>query len=695
MSGSLLDPGFHPIVVHRLLLAVLATLVALTPLVAEAQDPPIRWGRLSDTEKTIDSWPDDPDASAIILGDVGFSEVRIDGGRGVTFRLRHHKRVKVLDADGYGLGEFSLRFRGDRDTDVRRIRAQTFVPDGQGDFRRVELSGRDIFDDEVEDGIREVRFSMPALAPGAIFEYEYTYETESITVLPTWTFQSEEPTLVSELRFETPQFFDYVSILQGDHIETMPQEQVNGIDFNAVKSRWVARDVPALRDEPYTTTEADYVERIGFQLSRVNRLDGFVDQVLTTWETVAQELRDNASFGRRMERNPRVREIAESVEGTPAEKARALYDIVRRDYVWTGRGGIFAERDLDDVVQTKSGSEAELTFLLLEMFEEAGIPAQPVILSGRSNGRAIRQYPIVSQFDTILALVQIPGEAPELLSPLNRHRPYGQIPEDALNENAWIADADGPAWIAFDAPGGTATTTFISGTLTEDGALTGDLQLRLTGYDAFDARVRLSEAESGSPSDAAEAVEETADAEEDVEIDVVEVIGVDTPEDPLSVKATFVAPSAEVVGDEMYVSPFVAMQLDENPFERETRTFPVDFAYPFTRTYVADISVPEGWQPIDLPDPVQMTIPSRAVTYTRTMAPRPGGLQVRAVLTVAASKVQPVEYPALRDLYDEIVAAETEAVVIARMAEAPAEAPTDEAMDELVDGAPEAMEDGQ
>ena len=99
MSGSLLGPGFHPIVVHRLLLAFLVALVALTPLVAEAQDPPIRWGRLSDTEKTIDSWPDDPDASAIVLGDVGFSEVRIDGGRGVTFRLRHHKRVKVLDAE--------------------------------------------------------------------------------------------------------------------------------------------------------------------------------------------------------------------------------------------------------------------------------------------------------------------------------------------------------------------------------------------------------------------------------------------------------------------------------------------------------------------------------------------------------------------------------------------------------------------
>ena len=659
--------------------------VALAAPTAEAQDPPIRWGRLSDAEKEISAWPDDPDATAIVLGDVGFAEVHIARGSGVTYRLRRHRRVKVLSEEAYGLGEFSM-FYSDDDR-LRGIRGQTFVPDGAGGYRAVELGGRDVFEDRVGDGRRQVRFSMPALAPGAIFEYEYTYETEGLTIPPTWYFQNEEPTLVSELRFETPEYFDYVTLLQGPHVETHPAQAVNGFDYGSTAYRWTARDVPALRDEPYTTTEADYVERIRFQLSGVRRPNGTTEQVLTTWPQVAKELGDHPRFGRRLGRSRSVREIAQSVEGTPAEKARALYDLVRRDYVWDGTGGIFAERGLDDVVQTRRGSEAELTFLLLKLYEEAGVPATPVVLSGRSNGQAITQYPIVEQFDTILALVQVPGEPLELVSPLSPHRPYGQVPVDALNTNAWMVAYDAPQWITFGAPGGTGTTTFARGTLTEDGGLSGQLQLRLTGYDAFAARERLTEAERGSPTAAADAVETAADAEEGVEIETVEVTGVDDPAAPLGVEATFVAPAAELAGDEMYVSPFVAMQMEENPFERETRTFPVDFAYPFTRTYVADIELPDGWSAIDLPDPVQMTIPSRAVTYQRIMSGESGRLQVRAVLTVARAQIDPSEYGALRDLYDEIVAAESEVVVVARAAGAVAGAP-DEA-----DGAGDADEE--
>ncbi len=667
---------------------LLALVLFLAPLAATAQDPPIRWGRLSDEEKAIDAWPGDSDASAIVLGDVGYAEMILDGS-GPLYRLRRHRRVKVLDEDAYEMGEVAMRYHDD--DHVRRVRGQTFVPDGNGDYRRVELSGRDVHDDRVGDDLREVRFSMPALAPGAIFEYEYTYETEDFVVLPPWYFQSEEPTVVSEYRLDKAPFFDYVTFRQGDHIEEQEPRQLNRPQYRMDQFRWIARDVPALRDEPYTTTEADYVERIGFQLNRINRLDGFRDDILKTWEQVAQEFRDHPMFGRRVEGNRRVRQLAQSVSGTVGEKARALYDIVRRGYVWNGKGGIFAERDLGQVLETRSGSEGELTFLLLALYEEAGVPATPVVLSGRSNGRAIMEYPIVEQFDTILALVQVPGEPPELVSPLSPNRPYGQIPVDALNTNAWMVDYDQPRWISYDAPGGAATTTFVQGTLSEDGALEGTLQLRLNGYHAFDARERLDKAESDSPAAAGDAVEETADAEDDVEIEVVEVSGTDDPAEPLGIEATFVAPPAEVVGDEMYLTPFIAMQMEENPFERETRTFPVDFAYPFTRTYVAAITLPEGWEAVDLPEPVQMTIPSRAVTYQRLMSSENGQLQVRAVLSVGLARVEPAEYPSLRDLYDEIVAAETEAVVIARLAEAEvaAEAPADDAEAPVADSGPD------
>ena len=669
-------------------IALLAALVVAAPL-AEAQDPPIRWGRISDAEKALDAWPDDPDAAAVVLGDVGFGEIDIPrSGADIVYRLRRHRRVKMLSEEGYGLGEFSLYYPAS--ARVRGVKGQTFVPGAGGDWERVELSGRDVFDERVDDDTRQIRFSMPGLAPGAIVEFEYTYETDNITVPPTWYFQSEEPTLVSELRLTTPEFFDYVSLSQGPHVAAHAPANASNLDYEATAYRWTAEDVPALRDEPYTTTEADYVERVAFQLRRFNPPGGFPQNILSSWETVAEELRDNEYFGGRSRRNRRVDELAASVVGTVGEKALALYDLVRTEFVWNGEsGGIYADRDLDAVVETRTGSAAELTHLLLDLYQEAGVPATPVILSGRSNGRAIPQYPILRQFDTILVLVQVPGEDPQLVSPTSPHRPYGEVPVDALNSDAWLVDYQAPQWITFLAPANTATTTLVRGALGADGAFAGDLQLRLAGYDATDARERLAEAASSAAS--GEAVSEAADAEDDVEIVTVSVSG--EVGEPLSVEARFSAPGAEVVGDEMYLVPFVAMQLDENPFQRETRAFPVDYAYPSTRTYVADIDLPEGWEAIDLPDPVQLVLPSRRLSYQRVVGARPGGVQLRAVLTIRGAQIEPDEYQALRELYDEVVAIESEALVIARTgtpspAEAPAttDDPSGEGSDEDPDG---------
>ena len=645
-------------------LALLLALLVAAASPALAQDLPIRWGTLSDAEKEMSAWPDDPDASAIILGDVGRARVEFQGGTGRPhYVVDRHLRIKVLREEGYELGEFAMRYS--KDDRVDRVRGQTFTPEGDG-YREVKLEGRDIREDVVSDEVRELRFSMPALAPGAIFEIKYTHTTDAISVVRPWLFQASEPTVVSEFRFETPQYFEYVVLRQGASIRADEAERVPGRDYYSTRMRWVAEGLPALRDEPFTTTEADYVERIALQLQRVVPPNGFPENVLSSWEVVARELRDNEYFGRRMRGTRRVREIVERAEGTASEKARALYDIVRTEYVWDGRGGsIFADRDLDDVIKTKTGTEAELTMLYLALLKEAGVPATPVALSGRSNGRAVIQYPIMRQFDTLLALVQAPGDEPRLVSPTSLHRPYGEVPVDALNGQAWVVDYDAPQWIDFSPPSHTSTTTLAKATLAEDGTLSGELSLRFVGYDATHLRERLAEDEAESPSGSGAAVGEATDADE-AEIETVSVSG--EVGEPFAVEATFRAPSAEVVGDEMYVVPFVAMQMDENPFEREARAFPVDYAYPRTRTYVANIDLPEGWAAVDLPDPVQMSIPSGSVSYLRVVGPSPDGrgVQVRAVMTVRGVQVQPDEYPALRRLYDEIVATEAEALVVAR-----------------------------
>ena len=663
---------------------LLPALTLLLPALAGAQDLPIKWGTITDAERALAAVDGDPDAAAVVLGDVGVAEVDYNRGRD-DFRLvlHRHRRVKVLRESGYGLGEFAFRYPDG--AKVRNVRGQTFVTEPGGALRRVELEKRSVVDGPVGEGMREVRFSMPALAPGAIFEFEYVYESDGLFAPPVWYFQSEEPTLASEFRFEVPEFFAYMPLAHGDRVRTLPTTGGYQEGWTTSKHRWTAADVPALREEPFTTTEEDYAQKLTLQLRQIAPPGDFVRTVLGSWPETARELASNEAFGRRLRAGQRVRALAEGVAGTDVEKARAVYDRVRTGLVWNGRGGVFADRSLDAVAEARGGSVAEVNLLLVSALREAGVRATPVLLSTRSNGRPVDLYPIVGQFDWVAVLVEPAGAEPQLVDATDPNRPFGLLPVEALNGAGWLADPDRPQWITFDAPAGNATTTTVQATVDEGGAVAGTVRLRLTGYAALGARTTLDEEAAGAPAAAASAAaEEAADAPDGVEMADVAVEGRDDPYAPLQMTASFTAASAEVVAGEIYLTPFLVTRLDENPFERPMRTFPVDFAYPSTRTYVADLVLPAGYAVEAAPPPLQLTIPSRAVSYTRAVVAEPGRLVVRAVLAVARAQVQPEEYAALRTLYDEIVAAETEAVVLTRAAgpsppaqEASEEAPAD------------------
>ena len=104
----------------------LALLTALTAAAATAQDMAgMRWGRISDQEKALTEYAADPDASALVLGDVSEGRIKLVGS-GFRMEVTRHRRVKVFSEGGYDMGEFSLRFSAA--DDLRRVRGQTFVP---------------------------------------------------------------------------------------------------------------------------------------------------------------------------------------------------------------------------------------------------------------------------------------------------------------------------------------------------------------------------------------------------------------------------------------------------------------------------------------------------------------------------------------------------------------------------------------
>ena len=649
-------------------------LVLLLPLSAAAQRD-IRWGQLPDEHQALSAVPGDPDAAAVVLWDEGTAAVDFSLRNELRLKVKRHRRVKVLSEAGYGLGEVSLVFGADEQ--VLEVKGQTFVPQRNGRYQRVSLDRGDIVRQTVAEGVQEVRFSMPGLVPGAIFEVEYETMSERFMGPPAWHFQSDEPTLVSRYTFRAPEMLQYVTVLQGSGVEAEPMRLVDDDYWREQRWAWTARDVPALRPEPFTTTEADYVEKLEIQLRQI-RMPGQAPQdVLNTWDGLAGELSAHPSFGRRLGRSAAVSELAASVTGTEPERARALYDLVRTGFVWTGEGGFLADRALDDVATSRRGSTGELGLLLVALLREAGVAADPVLLSTRSNGRVLHEYPLVSRFDHLVVLARPEGAAPSLLDPTDPARPFGLLPVEALAGEAWIAAPGAARWISFQPPAQTSTSVAVDGALAPDGTLDGALRVRLDGYAALDLRHALAD---GTPQAAAL---ESADgsAEAALVLGEVELEGVGDVEAPVSLRAPFTAQAATEAGGELYLTPLVVTRLEENPFASATRAFPVDFAYPSTRSLSAQITLPLGYAPEALPRSVRLGLGSGAVSYTRLVAFDDRDLRIRTTLTTAAAYVQPEEYAELRALYDEIVAMEGEVLVLVPTgAEAPpAEGPSAEA----------------
>jgi hypothetical protein len=135
---------------------------------------------------------------------------------------------------------------------------------------------------------------------GSILEYRYTTVSENFFFLDAWLFQSDIPTLHSELRAFIPEGLDYRVLMQG--------RKLIGKYAQASGSQWALSNVPALREESHVANHLDYAEKIRFQLAGYKKSSdhpgGGSEYVttMTSWEKLATELLENETITRYLNR---------------------------------------------------------------------------------------------------------------------------------------------------------------------------------------------------------------------------------------------------------------------------------------------------------------------------------------------------------------------------------------------------------
>lgn len=647
--------------------------VLLVTVAAHAQPAPMEWGEVPEEHLAMTEYPADPDAQAVILGDYGFIEVRDNW----EVDFERHRRIKLLSEAGYDLATVSLTYFAGRDGQrIGKIKGQTFVPEPGGGSRRIKMDKDAIFEEDLEGDRKRITFTLPALEPGAVVEFRYTISSKSPVQIPRWYFQEEEPVLWSEVRLHHPQDLAYTFITQSNPDFTV-QTQEEGVRAGGKTNiyRWVATDVPALREERYMTTLEDYVQKIDIQLVEYYRRGVGVVNFLKTWEQVAEELDENTSFGRKLRVGGDVRRQAESLTAglsTPAEKARAIYDHVRSTVAWDDSYRAFADRRLDEVLDVQRGSSAEINLLLVALLREAGLEAEPALASTRGHGRVIQQYPLVSQFNHVLAAVKLGGRW-QLADATDPLRPMEILPVDVLGGEAWLV-GDRSTWLPIEAVRSEHHVR-IAADLLPDGTLTGTLHAERSGYAGLRARRKLQD-------DGAEgyATDYLLDDITGAEMGDVSITGQDEHDAPLVADVAFTVPGyAQTVGDLLLVNPLVTMRTGENPFKLARRAYPVDFAYPSASTYEAEITLPAGVEVDEVPRNALVLLPVRGGGYERTVEVEDGVLRVEAMAQIRRPVFEPHLYGDLKEYWDRSVAADEEVVVFKQASEAPA---AEEAMEE-------------
>ncbi|HEX8529771.1 MAG TPA: DUF3857 domain-containing protein [Cytophagales bacterium] len=640
----------------KLLRAFLYVLLAAAPVRLLAQSAPVRWGKLTPEEIKLTRCAFDSTATAVVLADYG--QIKLGYG---NVLIERHRRIKILDRKGIGQANISIPYYTKNDLEkVTSLQAQTLNVDAKGKVTETEVPGKQQFDVDASENWREKRFTFANVEPGSILEYRYTTVSENFFFLDAWLFQSDIPTLHSELRVFIPEGLDYRVLMQG--------RKLIGKYAQASGSQWALSNVPALREESHVANHLDYAEKIRFQLAGYKRASNSHPAAgseyvttMTSWEKLATELLENETITRYLNRRGMARDVLSTLYA-PADpelvRLQKIYNHVSHGLQWNGTHRILTDQPLNALLDKKQGSSAEINLYLTLLLREAGIQANPVLLSTRQHGKVHVTYPLLSQFNHLIACAQIDGKE-LLLDATDRMRPYHLLADDDLNENAFLLDKEKPRWVQAKANSPTRQTNSVEVDLNDPAKPLYRFSVRYEGYLALDKRLQF--AKKGNKALANEVI---SNENQEFKLINAKVEHADDPDEALLATLSYQPEEGGQAQPSMvYFNPVLLNEFTENPFKQEQRFLPVELDYPQTRTYILNLKVPAGYQVQEMPKSVLMKFPGELAEFRYQVNRQNDLIQLLTTVNFKSSVIPSEYYDHLREFYDQIISKYREAIV--------------------------------
>jgi Domain of Unknown Function with PDB structure (DUF3858)/Transglutaminase-like superfamily len=668
----------------NLLLLIFCSVIIINDLMAQDKSN-VKFGKIDASDFNLTAEKFDSGANAMIIADIGSTSFEGNDKGSFTLVFTRLLRVKIMNKNGFDIGKRTILLYHNTEGDIEKInglKGSTFNLEN-GRVSETRLDDKSVFTEKYNKNYDQLKFSLPALKEGAIFDLTYTIRSPFDTELKSWTFQGEYPRLWSEYEVTIPPCYHYMMKMQGDQqfdVNTTKeiirnysireesgtsQTPLYNISGSALNKRWVKKNVPALHEEPFTTTIDNYATQVSFQLNYfqwTNESERYDHMI--TWTTRSKALLEEENFGHALnfENGWMSDELNEILAGSGSaeDKAHKIFCYIRDNFTCSG-AGLYTQNSLKSVFKNRQGNVAEINLLLTAMLRKAGIEADPMILSTRDNGIANTSYPLINEYNYVVCVAYINGKVLKLdaSEPFNG---FDRLPVSCYNGWGHIINEQKPLPMQLIADS-VNETSFVNVLMfnDENGKSSGSFKNVTGKSESYNIREEIKQT---SVKDYEKKIR--ASKGSGIEIQKFEIDSLNKYDFPLTINYEFDF-KKEAGTDILYFDPMFGEQYKTNPFKSVDRHYPVEIPYLLDETYMLTMDIPAGYQIDELPKSARVAYNDREGLFEYLIQKGEGNIQMRVHLKLNKALFPVDEYTTLRDFFAFVVKKENEQIVFKKI----------------------------
>ena len=645
----------------------LTSLLILSASIIFAQKEIPSYGKIDKADLQLKECEFDKDAEAYKL--LSYSDVHYDiVGDDIEIITDERTRIKILKDKGLDEANIKVRFYSKaRYEDIKNISGVTYNLDDAGNVITTKLDNSSIYVKKINNQFSEVTFTMPDVKVGSVFEYKFTDVKKSLGNVDDWYFQDDIPTRFSMYRILIPNIFRFINQVLAYQNVDQKSEVINSniyyhgglVSDRAEEKTYSLKNVPAFREEPFMGAEKDYLQRVVSQLQRIVYNDGQVEEVMSSWPKLTDQLLDDEDFGLQLKKNlAHTKSLDDSLKNIQGDynKMIAIYNYVRANMNWNNSEHIYSSQGVKTAWDKKSGSNAEINFILIDLLRDAGIKAFPLLVSTKDNGTVNTIYPFLDQFNCTMTCVLI-GDHKYFLNAADKYNPSNLIPYDVLDNEGFIVDKEYGGWVTLSDPKDRwKNVVWYSAQITPDAEMEGKATIYSYGY-SKNPRVKKWKEEKSSFEDYF-----TKDLT-GLKVKNIELKYEDVDTMPLQQKLDFTLP-VNASGDFKYFTLNLFQGLEKNPFIADERKTDIDFNYPQSYTLIGKVDLPDEYEFDDLPKSIKMIMPDSSITLQRLIQRDNNEINFRITLDFERSVYSANSYPDFQEFYKKLFTTLNEQIVI-------------------------------